>query len=98
MPDRGRARDARPRTYAYIDTAEVFGGRSDRVPEREKLDRPVNAVEAAILPEYATPVVFVESVHERPPADASPARYRPLSRGGDSPPFSKRFFGLPMMD
>jgi hypothetical protein len=33
-----RAPDARPRAYADIDLAEIFGGGSDRVSEREKLD------------------------------------------------------------
>src|SRR5215813_9277243 len=36
--DRRRTSDARPRTYADIDPAEIFGGGGDRVSEGEKLD------------------------------------------------------------
>src|SRR6478609_9078493 len=38
MQDRRRTSDARPRAYADIDPAEIFGGGSDRVSEGEKLD------------------------------------------------------------
>src|SRR3974377_1233573 len=38
MQDRRRTSDARPRAYADIDPAEIFGGGGDRVLEREKLD------------------------------------------------------------
>jgi hypothetical protein len=41
----------------------------------ERLDQPIeqDAIEAAIVPAYAIPVVFVECVHGPPPAEASPA-------------------------
>src|SRR5215470_7456972 len=41
----------------------------------ERLDQPVeqDPVEAAIVPANAIPVMFVECVHGRPPAEASPA-------------------------
>src|SRR5262245_64590619 len=38
MPDRGRALDARSCAHVDINPAEVFGGRGDRVFEREELD------------------------------------------------------------
>src|SRR6516164_6201281 len=38
MQDRTRTSDARPRAYADIDPAEIFGGGGDRVSEGEKLD------------------------------------------------------------
>src|SRR5262249_26396392 len=38
MPDRGRAFDGRSCALADINPAEVFGGRGDRVFEREELD------------------------------------------------------------
>src|SRR5262245_57475989 len=38
MQDRRRTSDAGPCAYPDIDPAEIFGGRSDRVLEREKLD------------------------------------------------------------
>src|SRR6516162_8143814 len=38
MQDRRRTSDARPRAYADIDPAEIFGGGGDRVSEGEKLD------------------------------------------------------------
>ena len=38
MQDRRRTSDARPRAYADIDPAEIFGGVGDRVSEGEKLD------------------------------------------------------------
>src|SRR4029077_16491929 len=37
MQDRRRTSDARPRAYADIDSAEIFGGRGDRVSKRESL-------------------------------------------------------------
>jgi hypothetical protein len=38
MQDRRRTSDARPRAFADIDPAEIFGGGGDRVSEGEKLD------------------------------------------------------------
>src|SRR5262245_24003996 len=38
MPDRGRALDPRSCAHVDINPAEVFGGRGDRVSEREELD------------------------------------------------------------
>src|SRR5262245_29873041 len=38
MQDRGRKPDARPRAYADIDPTEIFGGRGDRISEREEFD------------------------------------------------------------
>ena len=38
VPDRGRPFDARSRSYADIDTSEIFGGTDHRVHEREEFD------------------------------------------------------------
>src|SRR5258706_3246315 len=59
----------------HQDGSDIAHEADDAFRLLERLNQPVqqDAIKAPVLPSNTVPVMFVERVHERPPADPSPA-------------------------